>query len=323
MVRSPFYVEKKPLTRADELLDQINELEARIGRLGYGLGKEALTIPALFDVVSATLSSFQAKGQSMRAEEARLEAVSAQLSRKATVFLREIGGAGALQDARRAHQPDSAHWWWFLDELTAERRRARLRRLLRLTAGVVAVLLLLSALYQRFLALDPATRERLRHQQTAETLALEGDLAGALSEVEKALAFAPGDPNLLVLKGSLQQELEQGTTAEETFTAAEAAMGDREAFLLARGRTYLLLDEAPAAVVDAKAVIEINPQSASGYLLLGSSQESLGDYTEAIFAYQQAAGLAEDQGDYQLAGTARVNVGILMQRLQVQPGGDD
>lgn len=318
MVKSPFYVENRPMTRADDLRRQLNELEARIGRLGYGLGQEALTIPPLFDAVAAALASFQAEGQSMRAESARLESVSAALRRKAALFLREIGGPGVLRDARRIHQPDPAHWWWFLDQLLADKRWARLRKLSLLVVGMVAVLLLLLALYQRFLAPDPATRERLQYEQAAESLAMEGDLAGALSEVEQALAVAPGNPDLLVFKGGLQQVLGQRAAAQESFSEAEAAFGDREAFLLTRGQTYLRLDQAQAALSDAEAAIALNPESAAGYLLLGRANEWLENYRQAIAAYEQAATLAEAQGEFQIAATARVNMGVLMQRLPAQ-----
>jgi tetratricopeptide (TPR) repeat protein len=318
MAKSPFYVPSKPLTRADELRDQLNELEARVGRLGYGLGQEALTIPALFDAVSAGLASFQAEGQAMRAEEARLTTVSADLRRKARLLLREIGGVAPLRAARNARQPDPGHWWWFLDEWVAAKRRAQLRGLLWVAAGLVAVLLLLFAVYQLFLAPDPATRERLRRQQAAESLAVEGNLAGALSEVEEALTIAPGDPSLLTLKGTLQQGLGQSQRAEETFSAAEAAFGEREVFLLARGQAYLIANQAQAALADAQALLVLNPQSAPGYMLLGRAQEWLENYPEAIAAYQQAATLAEAQGDFQLTGLARVNMGMLMQRMRAQ-----
>jgi tetratricopeptide (TPR) repeat protein len=318
MVKSSFYVENRPLTRADELRHQLDELEAKLGRLGYGLGREALTILPLFDAVSATMASFQAEGQSMRAEWARLETASAALRRKATVFLREIGGTRALQVARRTHQPLPANWWWFLDQVVADKRRAQLRQLLMTAAGTVGVLLLLFALYQRFLAPDPATRARLEHEQAAENLVLEGDLATALSEVDQALAIAPGDPSLLIFKGGLQQALGQKAAAEETFSQAEAAFGDRETFLLARGQMYLRLDQAQAALSDAEAAIQLNPESASGYLLLGRANEWLENYQQAIAAYEQAATLADAQGNSQIAAMARVNMGVLMQRLPLQ-----
>jgi tetratricopeptide (TPR) repeat protein len=320
MVKSPFYVENRPLTRADELRRQLDELEAKLGRLGHGLGQEALSIPLLFDAVTATLASFQAEGQSMRGEWARLEAVSAAFRRKATVFLREIGGARALQSARRTHQPPPAHWWWFVDQVVADTRRAQLRQLLMTAAGAVGVLLLLFALYQRFLAPDPATRARLEHEQAAENLVLEGDLIAALNEVDQALASVPGDPSLLIFKGGLQQALGQKAAAEETFSQAEAAFGDRETFLLARGQMYVRLDQAQFALSDAEAAIRLNPESASGYLLLGRANEWLENYQQAIAAYEQAANLADAQGNSQIAAIARVNMGVLMQRLPLQQG---
>jgi tetratricopeptide (TPR) repeat protein len=319
MVKSPFYVESKALTRSDELRNQIDELEAMIGRLGYGLGKEALKIPVLFDSTSTSLAAFQAEGKSMRAEQARLETVSVRFSRKANVFLREIGGAGVLEDARRMRQADPEDWWWFADQLVANRRRDRIGRLLRLGVGVVVVLLVLFVLYQRFLAPDPATRERLEHEHNAEDLAIEGDIAGALSEVEQALAVAPDDSYLAVFKGVLQQELGQGTASRDTFAEAEAAFGNREDFLLTRAQTYMLVDQPEAAVADAQEAVTLNPELAAGYMLLGRAYEYMEDYREALFAYEQAIDLAEEQGDFQLSGAARVNVGILMQRLQAQP----
>ncbi|GAB4528549.1 MAG: hypothetical protein Kow0063_04880 [Anaerolineae bacterium] len=319
MAKSPFYVNDKPLTRADELRRQLDELEAKVGRLGYGLGKEALTIPPLFDAVHTSLASFKAEGQSMRAEDTRFETVSARFSRKANVFLREIGGAGALKEARRARQPDPADWWWFADEVVAGRRRAGLRRMAKALAGVLAILLLLFALYQRFLAPDPATRERLRHQYAAENLALQGDVAGALNELEQALSLAPGDAELLVLKGVLQQQLGEETAAEKTFVAAEEAFGDEEAYLLARAQAYLLLDRPEAALSDIQLAIKVNPESAAGYMALGRTYERLEDYIEAILAYEQAIDLAEEQGDFPLSGVARVSVALLRQRLQAQP----
>ncbi len=319
MAKSPFYVEARPLTRADELRAQLDELEAMLGRLGYGLGQEALTIPALFDSVSAGLASFKAVGHSMRSEQTRLETVSNRFKKKVDVFLREVGGVESLIAARRERQPDPANWWWYADRLVAERRRRRLRRLFRLGAVVVVILLLLVALYQRFLAPDPATRERIRYESRAEFLITEGDIEGALGEVERALAIVPGDPGLLVLRGTLQGELGQAAAAEETFAAAETTFGDRESFLQARARAYLLLNRPEAALADAREVVELNPESAAGYTLLGRAYEQLEDYMEALLAYQQVVTLAEEQGDFQLAGTARINVGLLMQRLQAQP----
>jgi tetratricopeptide (TPR) repeat protein len=213
-----------------------------------------------------------------------------------------------LREARQARQPDPENWWWFVDQLVANRRRDRVLRLLRLGAGAAVVLLLLFVLYQRFLAPDPATRERLIHQHNAENLALQQDVVGALSEVEQALAVAPDEPELVVLKGVLQRELGQDSASE-----------GREDFLLARARASLLAGQPEAAVADAQEAVELNPQLAIGYVLMGRAHEQMAEHMEAIFAYEQAIDLAEEQGNYQLAGTTRISVGILMQGLQAQP----
>ncbi len=318
MAKSPFHVDNRPLSPAEELRSQLDELEAKIGRLGYGLGQGALAIPPLFDTVTEGLVAFQAEGHSMRAEEARLKTAAADLKRKAKVFLREVGGPETLKEARRSQQPDPTHWWWYLDELVADERRARLRRILLVVAGVVAAVLLLVVLYELLLAPDPATRERLKLQQNAESLAIAGDLTAALGEVEQALAIAPNNPDLLLLKGGLQQNLGQSAEAKETFAAAQAALDDREDFLLARGRTYLLLDQAQEAEADAQEVIDLNPESAPGYLLLGRSHQLQENYLDAILAYEQASTLAETQGNSRLAATARVNLGILLQQQRAQ-----
>ena len=321
MDKSPFFVEYKPLTPADELRDQLNQLEAKVAGLGRGPGSETLNILALFDKVNANLAELHAKGQAMRGEEARLESVSAGFKRKAGTFLREIGGTGALEDARRTRQPDPADWWWFLDRLLFDKRRRQLRQLLRSAAGLVAVLLLLAVLYQRFLAPDPATQARLEHESAAESLVMDGDLNGALKEVEQALVIAPGDTSLLIFKGALQQKLGQSAAAEETFAAAEKAAGNREAFLLARGQTYLRLGQNEAALADVQAAIALNPQSAIGYLLRGQANDTLGNYQEAIADYQQAGALADTQNNPQIAAIARMNMATLMQRLPIQPEG--
>jgi tetratricopeptide (TPR) repeat protein len=320
MAKAQFSGQHRPLSKVDELRDRLAELEAKVGRLGHGVGPdEALTIPTLFDEINATLTSMQTEGQSLPAEEARLQAVAADLERKLPVFLRSVGGAGVLREARRAQQIGSEHWWWYIDHLLVERRRGRLVRVLRWgTIGVVVLGVLLVA-FQLFLAPDPATRERIRRQQAAETLAEQGDWAGALQEVEQGLAAAPDHRDLLILKGVLQEQLGQGDAARETFVAAEDVTGSREEFLIERGQIYFaMVGQTEAALADIEAAIALNPESARAYLLLGGITEALGDYPRAIEAYQRAADLAKAQDDPEIAVVARYNLGLLLQSLPIK-----
>jgi tetratricopeptide (TPR) repeat protein len=270
----------------------------------------------LFDSVAARLAELHAGGQALRAEEARWEAASAAFRRKAGAFLRALGGLGALAEARRVRQPEPDAWWWFIDRWLIEKRRVQLRRLALGAAVVVALLALLGILYNRFLAPDPATRERLRHEQTADSLLMDGNPAGALDEVEQALGYAPGDASLLAMKGVLQQELGQ-FVAQETFAAAEKAAGSREAFLIIRAQMYMRAAYGQAMLADAQEIVAANPESAPGYLLLGQANELVGKGQDALAAYEQSGRLADAQNNPQLAAIARMNMATLMQQIQV------
>jgi hypothetical protein len=318
MSHFPFYVKPEQLTRSDQLREQLARLEALVGQLGHGLGREALTIPALFDQITAGLTELQTAGQSMQSETIRLKAASTELQRKAAIFMREIGGVRTLRDVRRTRQPDPAHGWWFLDQVIAERRQLRLRRLLLGGTGAVLLLALLSFGYHRFFAPDPALVASLRHKEAADGLALAGDWAGALNEVELALAAMPSNTDGLVLKGIVQQSLGQNEAAEETFAVAEARLGNKEDFLIARAKQFMNLGQGKAALADAQAAIALNADSAVGYLLLGGANADLGNYAEAVAAYQRASDLADVQHRPDIAVSARAQLGILLQMVPVQ-----
>jgi len=315
----PAHAKPRQLTRGDQLRDALARLNALVGQLGYALGEEALNIPPLFDKVTAGLAELQAQGQDVRGEATQLETVSAELRRKAATFLREIGGASRLRDARNTRQPDPAQWWWFLDQWLADRRRFQLRRLLQWAAVAALLLALLYFVYQRFLAPDPATVASIEHQQKAESLAQAGSLVDALNEVEQSLAATPRDADQLVFKGVLQQALGRNAAAEETFAAAEAELG-KEGFLIARSRRYLRLGQAKAAAADARAVVELNPDSAIGYLALGQANEEAGNYAEATDAYTRASTLAKVQNKPDIDAIARMQLGMLMQRPSTPTG---
>jgi tetratricopeptide (TPR) repeat protein len=316
--KSPFFVVQKALTPADEVRDLLAQLEAKIARLGRDKGLEAQAILELFDSIAARLAELHAGGQALRAEEARWKAVSAVFRRKAGTFLRALGGLGALAEARRARQPEPDAWWWFIDQWLLEKRRVQLRRLALGAVVVVAAFALLAVLYNRFLAPAPATRERLRHEQAADSLAMDGNIAGALSEIEQALGYAPGDANLLTMKGVLQQNLDQSAAAQETFAAAEKAAGSRETFLIIRAQMYMRVNDGQAMLADAQEVITADPESAVGHLLLAQADEMLGNDQEAIAAYQKASSLADAQNNPQLAAIARMNLATLLQQLPIR-----
>jgi len=312
------------LTKADELRQCLDTLEADLGKLGFGLGPQALEIPTLMDQAAQLFDEFRQEGRDLAEERLRWETASHQLRSKASTWLREVGGSESFEKTRRARQPSAEAWWWFLDKQVTQDQKRSLRRTLKWAVGAALVLVLLGLGYKLFLAPDPGTQARIGYTYDAESLSRSGDLTGALQLVEKALATAPDDPDLLIFKGVLQNVLGQTAAAEESFQKAEKILNNQENFYLLRAQRYFYVGHYQEMLADTQAVIQVNTQSATGYMLQGQAQEALGNSKEAMDAYERASQLAEANNQPEIAVTARMLYGTLLQRqgmptIETQP----
>lgn len=303
------------LTRGEELRSYLNRLEAQVGRLGHGAGKEAIDIPDLFDIADSILKECKQGGHPLLEEQLRFDEVSAQFSQKTKQFLTEIGGVQALTNKRGQKNPDSNRWWWYVDRQLADQRKSNLTKTAKWSGIFFVLIVIVFLVYQRFLAPDKATIQQMNYIQAAEQVAQEGNMEQALAEVNQALTVKPGDPEVLIFRGILQQSLGQQLEADQTFAQAEKIINNREKFLLTRGQRYYTLGENEAALEDAQAAMNINPDSAEGYLLAGEAYENLGKSNEALDAYQKASSLAEAQNNASLEAFVRMRMAMLMQRL--------
>lgn len=242
----------------------------------------------------------------------RYETVSQQFDKRKAKFLKELGGSEVLATLRQERHPEDAPWWWQVDTRLAEERRIHRTRALRQAGIAAAILTVLGGLYAIFLRPDAATRERLRHESAAEQALTQGDLALALSEVEMALTQAPGDPELLILRGVTLALQERTDEAEADFALAEAAVGTRDRFLVERSQTYMVANRTGLALEDALAVIEMDPEMAMGYMIAGNAYAVQGEYLQAVASYERASELAEAAGETQLQGMARYQLANLM-----------
>ncbi|MBN1261009.1 MAG: hypothetical protein JXB35_10050 [Anaerolineae bacterium] len=306
---------QRPQMPADALRRSIDDLETRVGNLDHATGEEALEIPPLLDAATALLQSLQQHGVDLVGEATRLESVQNQLRRKAALFLKVAGGAPTAAAARAATAPGDHAWWWYLDHLVAERRRARLRTWavgLAIAAGVV---LILWVLYRWFLAPDPVTQARLDHLYAAEELAFDGVYDEALQEVDAGLEVAPGDGDLLTLKGALLHLMGETATSEAVFREAQAAFGDRETFLTARAQVWLRFGDGWGALSDAEEILTLDPDSAVGVFYTGAAYEQLEFFEEAVTAYEKASELALQAGQNELYATIRTQLAYLVMRM--------
>jgi len=298
-------------TPTEELRAILSHLEAQIGKLGVTHLDHPEEILLLLDQARARFTDLRERGAQLIPEHTRMTSIEEQLHGKRRQLLRALGGARTLQKLREAHQPPEEHWWWFIDVALAHERRTRLRQTAR--GAIVGILILgvLTAAYQLFLAPDKATQQRMTHELAAEEALGAQDFTTALEEVDMALTLAPGDSDLLTLKGVALALSGQEVESEGVFEQAIQAAGDLEMFHVARARYFLIAHQPELALEDARLAIEANPKSAMAYLQMGNAYAELGRVPEAAESYERAAALAREAGETQLEAMARVQLAYL------------
>ncbi|MBN1878022.1 MAG: hypothetical protein JXA33_27620 [Anaerolineae bacterium] len=293
-------------TPAEELREALEQLEMRIGKLSHSTQEEVLVIPMLFDQVYRLLGELKELGGNLQSEQVRFETLSSQLRSCRELFLRKLGGPGALQSARASLAPDVEQWWWFIDQSLVQEKQIQLRRWGQRALIVAAVLVVLVLLYNKFLAPDPALRAQIAHHQAAEQWVQLEDYPSALLEVEQALTYAPEDVELLVFKGTLHVVLEQTAEAEAAFAAARSHSESETMFLMTRAEAYLMFLRSDLALPDIEAVLAMEPESPYGNFLMGRIQQIARNFTEAQLYYEKASTLAGAVDEVELEAMARV-----------------
>lgn len=302
-------------TPTEQLRKTLDRLEAQIGLLEHDTNDAALQILPLFDTAQTLFDDLSETGADLSPETSRFETLSGQFQKKGNAFLRKIGGTTALETLRQTHAPDTERWWWFIDRWLADRKRAQVRLQGKTLLTGVAVFAVLALLYTLFLAPDKATREKIGHQQNAESFGKEGNYGQALDEVNQGLDYAPDDVDLLTMKGVFELYLDRTADAAASFEAAEAAAGSHVDFLLSRAQVYLILEDPEAVLADAQVVVGLAPDSPFGYFYIAQANVALGNPFEAQENFEKAAELASAAGEIELEAMARIQLGYLLQQM--------
>jgi tetratricopeptide (TPR) repeat protein len=82
-------------------------------------------------------------------------------------------------------------------------------------------------------------------------------------------------------------------------------------------QNYSNLFQPVLAQANSEAAIEINPQSAYAYLILGQALEDQRDQVGAYQAYEKASALGNETEDPTITAQARMKLGILMQSMSM------
>ncbi|HEX7395799.1 MAG TPA: tetratricopeptide repeat protein [Anaerolineaceae bacterium] len=291
----------------------LDKLDVLISRIGSGSGIKAFEILHLLDAIAIQMEEMQEQGANTQAAQAQFDTACAVLRKQAAAFVREVGGGKGVREEREKQRSPRLEWWWRLDEIAAQKRKASLVRALKWTAALVILLAVLVTAYQLFLAPPSEVIARYEAIQKAGDLAVSGNYTQALAAIQKGLKAMPGDPDMLVWEGIIYGLQGNDAQAAGIFSTVKSRYSSEESFFLTRCQDYLVIGQNSKSEQDAQAAIAANPDSASGYYLLGSAQENTKDTQAALKSYQQAVELADQSGNASLSVEAKIKMGYLMQ----------
>jgi tetratricopeptide (TPR) repeat protein len=303
------HLHQKKLNPNDELREILTSLEERQPNLKALNADQVLKVLLDLDQLDDLFQQLEATGLDLFPEQGRFRSLQARLQKQAGLLLRALGGAAMLAAQRPAPPPPAAKWWWYLDQRVAAEQR-RLWRQVGLIVGVIAVIVAgVILLFQTVLAPSPQVMARLEAEDKAYAAIDDGDYQAALTFVKQGLVKVPGDPDLLLLQGIVQEVLGQETAAASSFEQTRARLDDPLGFYLARSQLHLRIGQAAKAEADARSATQLDETSANGWFLLGQALELQNKLAEAIPAYQKASELGLKNGDSEVVVMARLALG--------------
>jgi tetratricopeptide (TPR) repeat protein len=250
----------------------------------------------------------------------RFRTLQKQVLAKASPLLRILGGSDGLKLVRPADASPTEQPWWFVDQHVARRRAQLWKQAVKLGGVLAAVVLVVVILFNTLLKPDPAVLLRLQHYNEALALAAENqDYNGALLEIEQALAVAPNDPELLILKGVVLTQLDRTDEAAPLFEQATDLTVEPEQVLVLRGRFLAQMNAPESALALAQEASAMNPEYAEAWFLAGQVYADLGLHTLAYDSLSQAANLALAQDKSELYVMAKTNLAYLGQGSGLGP----
>jgi tetratricopeptide (TPR) repeat protein len=307
----------QPQTQVAELRDLLTTLEMRIARLKEISPEDALEILPLLDQARERLDALKVAGASASSEDSQFESLLLQLEKKRLFFLNRVGGAAALRQSRMERQPDKSAWWWFMDQDLAEERQAKIKRLAVIGTVVIALLIVVVAAYNQFLAPSPEFQAGFGFQQSAESQLIAGEYEEALASVNQAIQYLPDYGELYVLQGVIYDVLDQPDLAEQSYHLAREMLDDEENFYITRAKYFLLAGRAELGMADAQMAFSLNPDSAVCLMYIAQAYEMQGELSNAIDYYELASVAAEASNDPTIQVMARMQMATLLQQFNL------
>jgi tetratricopeptide (TPR) repeat protein len=300
------YLQQKKLSPTDELREILNSLEERQVKIREMEADQGAAFLRDLDQAYLLFDRLETAGLDLSPERGRFNGIQARLEKRVGALLRAAGGRESLARLRPEPLPDRARWWWYVDDRVALQKKQAWRRLAVTLVIIVLVIGGIILLFRTVLAPSPEVVARVEAENAAFSAIEAGDYQAALAAVDKGLQTAIADPGLLIFQGVLYQVLGQEDKAEQSFSQAQAGVSDPVMFYLSRAQLELRLNQVELAEADARAVLELDENSARAWLLLAQALETQEERMGAVVAYERAGNLALEKGDNEVYVMARL-----------------
>lgn len=171
----------------------------------------------------------------------------------------------------------------------------RLKRRLAGSLALVVIGVLSWWGYTTFLEPSDAVVTRSRVTTEATERLMNHEWEAALTTVEKGLADAPGDWELLVWQSALLEKL--GRSGHESLAQAETQASITDVWITL-GMVLLMTEEPDKVMMVGEKLVEQAPEMPQGYFFLAQAYDLRDQTEEALRAYRQAEQRAADNPDY-------------------------
>ena len=308
------FYRQRPASQAKELREDLRLVEDNCAELYQ---RDKAFIVEYFTCLDKIQQAFRRlegteSGLNLTPEELQFKVVQQEVLRDVEQVLRKLGGSEALKQIRPAQASEKRQPWWFLDRYLIKRRTQFLKRAAQGLAILLALGAVLVILFNLFIKPNRNVTQHAEHFSAGFNAALrEEDYEAALVEIDQALANLPDEPETLVLKGIILQELGRFDEADAVFAQLATLVDEPEKIRFFQTRLLLELGRPEEALPVAKTAIDFNPSFPEAWLMMGLAYADLKQYPLAYDAMNTAAELADEQGNGALKVMIRVNMSNL------------
>ena len=304
---------------ADALRRDLDEAEKLVTRIRPE-GVEALLLT--LDRIDAELDTFDDSEMDLRPERSRWDSLIQRVNTQAPAIAGAAAKGPRFAQLRKTHAIGPAtefSFWWFLDQEASRQRRKILVRLGTVVGSVLGGLLLVYGVMMTFFPPDPLDVLYADVMYQLDQYSMEQNWPDALTVIDANLEQLAAEPDILIWRGVLEEQLDHPEIAKKNLDQAWAMLAGREVnYWNALGNRRLQVGNLDGAEPALDQALVLDPENPQAHFLLGGLAEARGDNTLAMEYYNRVFDLAE-ASDPQLAVIARVRVSQILQSPNVFP----